>query len=92
MNAYLCGINLKLYQNEKDYTYHIRRIGLHRNRLCPAFSAKERTLRIGNSVTSSKPTGDVVFEDGRILVVANEVNVQPGTEVELGTEVEFKQK
>ena len=46
---------------------------------------------IGNSVTSSKPTGDVVFEDGKILVVANEVNVQPGTEVELGTEVEFKQ-
>ena len=47
---------------------------------------------IGNGVTSSKPTGDVVFEDGRILVVANEVNVQPGTEIELGTEVEFKQK
>ena len=47
MNAYLCGVNLKLYQNEKDYTYHIRCTGLHRNRLRSAFSAKRGRVEVG---------------------------------------------
>ena len=45
---------------------------------------------IGSDVTPVKAAGPVSFKNGKTTIEAEEVELQPGTEIELGTEFEIK--
>lgn len=42
-------------------------------------------IKVGENVTSTKPTGSVLFDGGEVVLKANEVVLDKGTTIELGT-------
>ena len=44
-------------------------------------------IKVGNNVTSAKPTGDVVISGGVTTLKGNTVELAPGTTVEVGAQL-----
>jgi hypothetical protein len=49
-------------------------------------------VKIGNSVTTSKASGDAVFSDGKTIIKANCVTLAPGTRIKKGAMFKIKLK
>lgn len=49
-------------------------------------SYSARSIKVGNHVTDDKAAGDVVFKEGSIKLKANEVELNEGTSINVGTE------
>lgn len=48
------------------------------------------SLYVGSNVTSSKPIGDVRFESGKTTITGNTIELQGGTIILQGAELEIK--
>ena len=51
---------------------------------------RANSIIAGNHVTNDKPTGNVVFDGGRITIIGNSVTLDAGTGIKLGTEFTIK--
>lgn len=49
-------------------------------------SYSARKIKVGNHVTDNKATGNVIFKEGSIKLKANEVELNEGTSINVGTE------
>ena len=51
---------------------------------------KGNKIRVGTSVTNTKPTGPVTFESGKVSIIGRDVEIHGETTIPLGTEFEIK--
>ena len=51
-----------------------------------------KTIKVGKSVTTTQPQGNVTFSQGNYHLVGKEVELNSGTTISLGTTLEIKNK
>ena len=49
-----------------------------------------KTIKVGNSVTTTQTQGDVNFTQGSHHLIGNQIELHPGTTISVGATVEIK--
>ena len=62
-------------------------IYLQNDTITQTISYEANIIKVGNNVTSAKPTGDVVISGGVTTLKGNTVELAPGTTVEVGAQL-----
>lgn len=75
-----------------DLSYGDDEVFIQNEKLSFSKNISGKKISIGSSVSDQKEEGNVLFEKGKYVISGDEIFIGPGTTIEKGTEVEFKNR